>query len=379
MSGRYYTKNILFSNDYLNLMKKYILQSVYFESYGNIHNMKFYFGTEKKKLHTSNDKQNKSSKLSLHEIQKNVYKSVFLFELSKLGKYEALYNTLFFNLFDTKFTYLNRLEIKQKMVHISLFYTLQRVLFSLRKFIQIFRIKYKSRNYNSQSLIMDDFKPDESIYKLYDFKNINVKSETSITCYNFNTSDLYNIVEKNIVSYDSFLVYDNIDLKNPYNNISFTYCQLWNIYFFLRDKSLKSIPIFSLYFTCNFDKSLFILKYDFVLRNHIIDDYYKSISSAVKLSIFRKILDEYYPIQFDHHRLQVDTLLEFYQEKRGLVYDYLMYKYSYNINLSTYHLSQIKRVLNKTYDKNPLMGRRIRIIDHNGKRTFTVNNGNGVY
>ena len=275
--------------------------------------------------------------------------------------------------------FLNKLEIKQKIINISLFNKLQSVLFSFRKLIQLFRIKYKSRDYNTRSLIMDDFKENEPTLKMYDFNNINLKTKASITCYNFNASDLYNIVEKNIVSYDSYLVYDNIDLKNPYNNISFTYCQLWNIYFFLRDKSIKSIPLFSLYFSCNFDKSLFILKYDFVIRNHIINDYYKTLENSVKLSIFRRILDQWYPIKFHHHHLNVEIFFEFFNNKRHLIYDYLIYKYSYNTNLSRFHLSQIKKSLQNTYDKNPLMGRKIRSICENGRKSYSVNNGNNVY
>ena len=376
MSGPYHTKSLWFSKDFLNLVKN----NIHHNELGfneNLHNIKFNFGTNKNT--NNNTMKLTTNKIPFHMLQRYVYDCSFFHKLQNTCKYEALYNVLFCHVFDEKCILLYSLEMKQKIANIYLFNRLQSILFSFRKLIYIFRMKHKSRIYNESSLLMDEFKNNEQVLSIYDFNNINYKSEYMITCYKFNASDLYNIVEKNIVSYDAYLVYDNIDLKNPYNNISFTYCQLWNIYFFLRDKSLKSIPMFTLYFSCNFDKSLFILKYDYALRNHIIDDYYRAISNSVKLSIFQRILEQWYPIKFHYHHLNVEILYEFFNEKQHLIYDYLMYKYSYNITLSQYHLSQIKKSLQKTYDKNPLLGRKIRTINQDNSRNYTVNNGNGVY
>lgn len=376
MSGRYYIKNLWFSLDYLNLMQEYLHGTP--RVITDISSINCYFGDVNNDTR-QNNLTNYKKQTSMYDLQKKIHECSFFHKLKYLGKFESLYCILYSNIFNEKYTFLKKLELKSKINCINLFYKLQQVLYGLRKFIYIYRIKYKSRSYNSTSLILDEFKDDDITLKIYDMNNINYNSKKSITYYTFNACDLYNIVEKNIVSYDSYLVYDTIDLKNPYNNISFTYSQLWNIYFFLREKTIKHIPLFTLYFSCNFDKSLFILKHDYVLRNYIIDDYYKTISKKIKINIFRLILDEWYPIKIHHYQIKINVFNDFYNSKKNLIYDFLMYKYSYNINLSRYHLSQIKRILQETYDKNPLLGRRVRNTNDDGVRSYEVYNGNNKY
>ena len=98
MSGRYHTKSLWFSNDFLELMKKYICNT-YLNETENLLNLKFYFGNEPV---SHNNSINKNSKIPFNIIQKNVYQSSFFYKLKNLGKYEALYYTLFYSVFDEK-------------------------------------------------------------------------------------------------------------------------------------------------------------------------------------------------------------------------------------------------------------------------------------
>tara|TARA_B100000963_G_C22615601_1_gene667168 strand:- start:1468 stop:2589 length:1122 start_codon:yes stop_codon:yes gene_type:complete len=362
---------IYFHKDYLNLIKKkrnenynLIINDVFFNIGSNKNNYKIYNET-----------------LSLNDIQKMTYENLLFFKLQFYPKYEIFNEILYVSNFKCKNSLLFKYEIDKKSQWVHSFFFLQKILNGFRKFIFYYRIKYKIKIYNESNLLLEKFKSNEPVYNLYDFENKNSKNNNIITCYRFNCSELYNICEKNIVNYDHLLMYDTIDLKNPYNNITFNASQLYNIYFFLRYNCLKCISLYTLYFSCNFDKSFFILKHDNSLRDHVINDFYKTLTTEEKYSYFNKIIDEYYPIKMYYLELDINVYNDLYNSKKHLIYNYLFFKYSYNKNLSRVHICEIDKQLKHVYDINPMLGRKVkRYNDADGKiLSYVISNGNNNY
>tara|TARA_Y100001970_G_scaffold275862_1_gene377716 strand:- start:1229 stop:2335 length:1107 start_codon:yes stop_codon:yes gene_type:complete len=363
-----------FNLNYLNLIKCKIYGDINYNDYFKQNNFTFNIGCNEDDIIDYNIK-----KKDINIIRRKINRDLFFYELKNKPKYEVLYNILFNNNFNCNLLHIYSLDIEKKIQCLTMFFLIQKIIFNLRKIIYLYRIKKKVKIYNEKNLLLDDFSLNEKIFYLYDFKNIN-SNTNNITCYKFSPKELYKICEKNIISYDASLFYDNIDIKNPYSNLSFSKAQLYNIYLFLVENLKLQFPLFHAYYSCEFDKVYFMFKYDNLIKENIINDYYKNLNNDGKISLFLSIIKNYYPININFNELDISIFYNFFKKKKIIVYHFLMYKYSYNQNINNYHYKIMKDKIYETYEINPLLGRKIYKFNKNNKIiSYTINKGNNLY
>ena len=79
--------------------------------------------------------------------------------------------------------------------------------------------------------------------------------------------------------------------KNPYNNLPFTKSNLYNIYFFFKFKTNIYNDLFIKFFNCNFNLTTFYHKYEYLLREHILDNFVKNSTEDVLIQEIKKMIN----------------------------------------------------------------------------------------
>ena len=99
--------------------------------------------------------------------------------------------------------------------------------------------------------------------------------------YLFSINDLINIINAALVNNYQFFP-EPLSIKNPYNNIPFPKSTLYNIYLFILHKTYLRPDLFFKFFLCDFNLSIFVKKYEILLREKSINNYvYKSPSNLL--------------------------------------------------------------------------------------------------
>jgi hypothetical protein len=99
--------------------------------------------------------------------------------------------------------------------------------------------------------------------------------------YLFSINDLINIINASLMNNYQFFP-EPLCIKNPYNNIPFSKSTLYNIYLFILHKTYLRPDLFFKFFSCDFNLSIFVKKYEVLLREHYINNYvYKSPSNLL--------------------------------------------------------------------------------------------------
>jgi hypothetical protein len=176
--------------------------------------------------------------------------------------------------------------------------------------------------------------------------------------YAFALSDLCNVIESSLGNSNMFFP-EPLKPKNPYNNVVFTYCELYNIYFKMRELQVKFSTMFHLYFLSNFDTNNFVINNELYLRDYTIKCFvYKSPTNILVPSIYHMLDNNIYTRKLNIHSDFPDGLLV------SIFRPFLYYYYIINYYLKTtekyanyyYVLHQKLRAF---YNFNPLFGRQI--------------------
>ena len=177
---------------------------------------------------------------------------------------------------------LDHFLIKKKVDEfIYYFYKIQKTYNVLNKFV--YNYKYKKAN-----LVVDT---DMALNKLeINSKNVMCIFENNAK-YLFHINDLIKIINNSLTNSQSFFC-QPISVKNPYNNLQFNKSVLYNIYFFIRNKTDYYPELIFKFFFCDFNLTVFTYKYESLLREYIIDNFvYNSNNDTLVKDIFKMIED----------------------------------------------------------------------------------------
>jgi hypothetical protein len=190
--------------------------------------------------------------------------------------------------------------------------------------------------------------------------------------YRFRISDLINIINKALTNAPHFFAAPQ-KIKNPYTNLPFVLCNLYNIYFTLK-KTNYSIPLlFQQYFLCNFDLDKFKNFNECYIRDRSIDNFMRDASIDDKYQYILRMFYTYNRFVY----FKVDPY--FSRTKLVNIFD----KYLHFFLLAEYSLNPFVRDLNKSQleynitifsQLNPDFGKRIFIRgDRITRDTYTFN------
>jgi hypothetical protein len=110
--------------------------------------------------------------------------------------------------------------------------------------------------------------------------------------YYFAISDLINIINNNLLNAHHFFS-DPCVSKNPYNNVEFSNCDLYNIYFFIKSRNIVMPRLIEGFFQCNLSLDEFEMEYESFLRDTSIHNHvYKSNESVLYGSVMHMLENE---------------------------------------------------------------------------------------
>lgn len=114
--------------------------------------------------------------------------------------------------------------------------------------------------------------------------------------YLFHISDIINISNSALSNAHSFFA-EPLSIKNPYNNLPFNKSTLYNIYLFIKYKTYYNAELFTKFFYSDFNLTCFKGNYEYLLREHAINNYvYKSPSNILldEIKVMLQFYNDYY-------------------------------------------------------------------------------------
>lgn len=241
-------------------------------------------------------------------------------------------------------------EIKNE--YMDIFCKIQNIYFSIVKFKNV----YKYKKYNT--LINTDLLLNPlSINNKHCFQLIQNKCK-----YLFSLNDLINIFDKSL-SNSSYLFSTLSPIKNPYNNIVFNKSTLYNIYFFIKSKTIRNVELIDKYFLCEFNLIKYNRDYKYLIREYIIKNHINNCSNELFREIVDDMLNDFNHIEGKRIKDRICIDEEFpINELRVIMKDYvLLYvisQYSLIEHKKIYACDRLKNKLTKLKNYNPLFGRK---------------------
>jgi len=305
----------------------------------------------------------------------NIHKINFFIFLQK--EYSIKNKYLFLN--ETIENIFNTEKIKEDFF--DYFSKIQKSYNAFSRLAYLYKYK-KAKVMVNTDLIMNEIKESEKyVYCL--FQN-NCK-------YLFKIHELIKIIDNSIANSCEFFS-NPISIKNPYNNIILNKSTLYNIYFFVKTKTILHSEILYYFFKTNFNLNNFTKQYQYLLRNFSIQSYLTNSNQEIIIDNIECMIDEYNTfikkrekqIIIDH-TFPKDLLINIMKPYLEL---FLKSQYSLLYTYRIYCKRLLKQKLIDFNKFNPLFGRKNYIIkkdiflnkissfEYNTKHISFYNSGN---
>ena len=297
-------------------------------------------------------------------------KTEFIFEPERV-KYTDFINCHFADSFliDKKFTCLNNFlnntfitkEKKESFLHY--FNITQRCYYKLRKLYHIYKTN-KSKIYNNDH--------DLFLTPLNHSKN-NIIIVQENTSYIFKINDLIRIIIEGLTyTYDMFL--EPKASRNPYNNIEFTTCELYNIYLYIVINTFITPPhLLQAYFKCEFNMAKFLLFNESYLKDLAIEKFINELDENDeddKDKLYENIINM-------TEKTNIITISDTYPSDdvitklKHCLPDFLFSEYSYNPSKRRIHKRKMLSKLKEFHKFNPRYGRTYFRVNRNWMNTMS--------
>jgi hypothetical protein len=179
--------------------------------------------------------------------------------------------------------------------------------------------------------------------------------------YLFNVHELIKIIDNSIANSQCFFSTPN-SIKNPYNNIVLNKSTLYNIYFFIFFKTMIRPELFYYFFKTSFDLSIFIERYQYLIRDFAITSSLNNGSKQIMYESIDCMLYDY-NISVTHRKHQInidenfpkDTLINIMKPYLSL---FLKSQFSLITNERNYCKKKLHKKLSKFNKFNPSFGRK---------------------
>ena len=162
---------------------------------------------------------------------------------------------------------------------IDFFCKIQRTYNAFSRLAFIYKYKKSAMSVTTDIGLNDITINDKNILCIYHFNSR----------YLFNINDLLKIITTSITN--SYMFFSQpLPSKNPYNNLPFTKSNLYNMYFFLKFKTNIYNDLFIKFFHCDFNLTTFYHKYEYLLRQYILDNFIKNSTEDELIKEIQKMI-----------------------------------------------------------------------------------------
>lgn len=180
--------------------------------------------------------------------------------------------------------------------------------------------------------------------------------------YLFHIREIVKLIYLNITNAPYFF-FDPLPVKNPYNNLIFSKSTLYNIYFFLKFKTLIHSEFLYLFFRTNFDIKELFAKHKCLLRNFAISNYLRCETINLRADIEEML--NYYNLKITECKFGIHVHMNFptpllIKIMKPYLHLFLLFLYSYaeiEINRAETELLEKLKILSIV---NPTFGQMIK-------------------
>ena len=232
---------------------------------------------------------------------------------------------------------------------IDLFCKIQKTYHSFSRLAFIYKYKKSAMSVTTDIGLNDITVNDKNVICIYHFNSR----------YLFNINDLLKIITTSITN--SYMFFSQpLPSKNPYNNLPFTKSNLYNIYLFLKFKTNIYNDLFVKFFHCDFNLTTFYHKYEYLLRQYILDNFIKNSTEDVLIKEIKKMINN-----FNKKTTKKITVNDEFPKKRLIkimkpyLMLYLQSHYSFVPIIKNNAIVLLNSKLKKFQKFNPKFGRKI--------------------
>jgi hypothetical protein len=232
---------------------------------------------------------------------------------------------------------------------IDLFCKIQKTYHSFSRLAFIYKYKKSAMSVTTDIGLNDITVNDKNVICIYHFNSR----------YLFNINDLLKIITTSITN--SYMFFSQpLPSKNPYNNLPFTKSNLYNIYLFLKFKTNIYNDLFVKFFHCDFNLTTFYHKYEYLLRQYILDNFIKNSTEDVLIQEIKKMINN-----FNKKTTKKITVNDEFPKKRLIkimkpyLMLYLQSHYSFVPIIKNNAIVLLNSKLKKFQKFNPKFGRKI--------------------
>lgn len=208
--------------------------------------------------------------------------------------------------------------------------------------------------YCSKKLKIYDNDVDLCLMPLDSYKN-NISITQQNTKYIFKINDIIRIIMEGLLfHYEMFL--EPKKAKNPYNNIEFSLCDLYNIYLHIIIKTKINPPfLLTAFFKSEFNIKDFVLNNEALLKDLAIKNHYNEIQDNEECMCEHLLnMIEKTKIINVHESYPSDKIID---NLKHCLYDYLVSEFSYNPTKRKIHKKMMYKKINEFHKANPIFGR----------------------
>ena len=208
--------------------------------------------------------------------------------------------------------------------------------------------------YCSKKLKIYDNDVDLCLMPLDSYKN-NISITQQNTKYIFKINDIIRIIMESLLfHYEMFL--EPKKAKNPYNNIEFSLCDLYNIYLHIIIKTKINPPfLLTAFFKSEFNIKDFLLNNEALLKDLAIKNHYNEIQDNEECMCEHLLnMIEKTKIINVHESYPSDKIID---NLKHCLYDYLVSEFSYNPTKRKLHKKMMYKKINEFHKANPIFGR----------------------
>ena len=284
-----------------------------------------------------------------YNLKKLIYNIYYIqYEYNYNIKYK--YNILYLNILNN-----NSLDNNIKNYILNKFSKTQFIYSQFRKLVNIFKIKrIKKFNIDSDLHFIS--------FSTLNKKNIINLIENNIL-YKFHIPNLICLINESLSNSPDFFS-EPLEIKNPYTNIPFSLCNLYNIYFKIKETNFIMPILFHQFFISNFKLNIFKNKNECLIRDIAIKKFCKNASIDDKHYYLLKMIykhNDYVLFELDNNYPK-KKLVEIFGK---YLEDFLYEEYSLNPYIKYISKEKIDNELYTFSKKNPNFGKRILIKKRN--------------
>tara|TARA_Y100000816_G_scaffold208016_1_gene153871 strand:+ start:13438 stop:14919 length:1482 start_codon:yes stop_codon:yes gene_type:complete len=265
------------------------------------------------------------------------YLSAFYYK-NKMEIYKELRNNLF-------------VSEKQKLYLKDIFFKLQFILRNLNLFSRKimyrnkYRIKIHNHNEDLKLISLDSYHP-----------RFIIEITENRTIYKFVIFDLLEIIRSSL-TYTYALFCEPRKPKNPFTNLEISDANLYNIYFFAKQLDIIFCILFHAFYKSKFNTETFLLDYEPMIRDNIIENFYKNSSETKKYKDCIEFLEVYKKSMkgIIIHKDFPKKLI--YEKFKPFLKMNLYIQYSYSPSKRIYYKKLLTKSLRLFVKENPMFGR----------------------